>query len=83
MVPGAGPAHHGFGTFVRNSLRLWYPEQSGDLLQSCWDSLSPEKQEFYRKWWAGKGDYEGRTMHADDASGVILEAAVQKIGEGM
>lgn len=77
----AGMSHHGFGTYVRNELQLWHPP-SEDLRQQIWDSLDPEKQKFYRDWWVGKGDHQGRTMHADDASHTLLTAAVKKIGEG-
>lgn len=75
----AGLVHHGFGTFVRNQLELWDPSSAG-LRQSVWDSLPPERQAFYEEWWRGKGDHKGETMHADDASQVILEEAVRKIG---
>lgn len=75
----AGRVHHTLGMFFRNKLHLWYPEQSGDLLQSIWDSLTPEKQDYYRRWWAGKGDYQGRTMHADDASHTLLVATLKRI----
>jgi hypothetical protein len=74
----AGIGHHGFGTFVRNELHLWHPP-SEELRQSIWDTLTPEKQEFYRNWWVGKGEHQGRTMHADDASHVVITAAVKKI----
>ncbi len=71
-------AHHGFGTHVRNTLKLWQDE-SADLRQDIWNHLTPERQDFYRKWWLGKGDHEGRTMHADDASHSILDAVLQHI----
>ncbi len=77
----AGMSHHTFGMFVRNSLLLWLKE-SEDLRQAIWDTLPAEKQEFYRKWWVGKGDHEGRTMHADDASHTLITAAVKKIAGG-
>ena len=73
--------HHGFGTFVRNRLQLWHPP-SEELRQSIWDTLTPEKQAFYENWWKGHGDHKGRTMHADDASGVLIDAVLVKFVTG-
>ena len=72
----AGMSHHGFGTYVRNHMHLW-EESTADLRQSVWNTLTPEKQKFYRDWW--KGAHQGRTMHADDASHTLLVAALKKI----
>lgn len=72
----AGEAHHGFGTYVRNELQLWHPP-AADLREDIWNSLTEEKRDYYAKWW--KGDYQGRTMHADDASHTLMIAAVRKI----
>lgn len=63
--------HHTFGRQMRNELNLWHPE-SADLKEDIWNHMSPEKQKFYADWWKGKGDHQGRTMHADDASGELM-----------
>lgn len=70
--------HHGYGRHLRNTFGLW-SDSSGDLKESIWASLPKEKQDHFREWWKGKGDHEGRTMHADDASGVIIDAALQRV----
>jgi hypothetical protein len=71
-------AHHTLGRHLRNNLNLWQ-DSSADLREDIWNSLTPAKQKFYRDWWNGKGDFEGRTMHADDASGTILDAVMDRI----
>ena len=73
-----GQMHHSYGRHLRNTLGLW-SDDSADLKESIWDSLPEEKQKHYREWWRGKGDHEGRTMHADDASSEIIEAALRRI----
>lgn len=75
----AGRVHHTLGMMLRNELELWHPT-SMELRQSIWDSLTPEKQEYYRSWWSKHGlDHTGKNMHADDASHTLLVAVLEKI----
>lgn len=74
----AGRAHHGLGQYIRNELHLW-ADTSADLRQDIWNHLSPIEAAKYEKWWSGKGDFKGRTVHADDASNTILVAVITKV----
>jgi hypothetical protein len=72
-------SHHGFGTAVRNGLLLWKSEPS-DLKKEIWNSLTPEKQRYYSDWWRKSGNsYIESMMHADDASAVLIEAALTRL----
>lgn len=71
-----GVTHHFYGRGIRNEFGLWHDE-SADLREDIWNSLSEEKKQFYHDWW--HGDYQGRTMHADDASAEILDALIARV----
>lgn len=74
--------HFGFGTFVRNSLGLW-SERSADLREAIWNEIGPARQEKYNRHWAKyektANQYQGQNMFADDASGEILDALVERL----
>jgi hypothetical protein len=69
-------SHHGLGTWLRNQWGLWV-EDSASLREDIWNHLTPDQQQFYRRWW--NGQHEGRTMHADDASDRVLAEVVERI----
>lgn len=68
--------HHSLGRSLRGSWKLWQPE-SAALRQDIWNSLTPEKQAYYRKWW--NGEHQGETMHADDASSTVIDEALVRL----
>ena len=71
--------HFTLGRQIRNEFSLW-TDESADLKQDLWNRIGPARRKVYDDHWNKFGQtFQGRNMHADDASHELMAELVNEI----